>query len=93
MTLETSEVRVKLLKAGFTGKEIEVIHLCQTDIKTVEGNVLLDPWQKHPDGKTCAHCQHYTRCARLISRQGDEDVCDWAPSRFEPRVTEDIVCL
>lgn len=40
-----------------------------------------------PPGKTCADCNHYTRCSRLLSREGLETSCDWAPSRFRLRVT------
>lgn len=93
MTLETPEERNRLLKVGIQGKQIERLYLLRNGIKLVGGNALVDPWQKHPNGTTCAHCQHYPRCCRLISRQGDEDICDYAPSRFEAKVQEDIVCL
>ena len=33
----------------------------------------------------CGKCVHFGRCAWLISRDADENVCDWDPSRFRLR--------
>lgn len=41
-----------------------------------------DPSMLLPVGKTCAECNYFTRCQSFISRKGDEEHCDWAPSRF-----------
>ena len=36
-----------------------------------------------PNGKKCIDCQWFkSHCQWLLSRQGDEKVCDWSPSRF-----------
>jgi hypothetical protein len=35
-----------------------------------------------PEGKCCADCAHFQRCHALLSRTGEETVCDWIPSRF-----------
>lgn len=40
--LETSKERVRLLKAGIRGKDIEKIYLICNDFKMVMGNVLKD---------------------------------------------------
>lgn len=40
--LETSEERVKLLKAGIYGKDIEKLYLENNGFKIVMGNVLVD---------------------------------------------------
>lgn len=45
-----------------------------------------------PDGKSCRDCRHFiSTCEWLISYTGDETACDWAPSRFRPRRTVEIV--
>lgn len=37
-----------------------------------------------PPDKTCNDCGHMSRCRWLLSRNGEERTCDWAPSRFLP---------
>lgn len=39
----------------------------------------------HPEGKTCADCVHFKRCAWLLSYTGAETQCDWTPSKFKPK--------
>lgn len=38
--LETPEERIRLLRKGFSGKEIEDMYLYANDIRTVCGNIL-----------------------------------------------------
>ncbi len=40
--LETAEERVKLLKAGFTGKEIEMLYIKYNNIKIVLTSSILE---------------------------------------------------
>lgn len=41
-----------------------------------------------PQGKTCADCQWFARtCSWLLSLEGTETTCDWAPSRFREKVS------
>jgi hypothetical protein len=40
-----------------------------------------------PEGKCCADCAHFQRCHWLLSRTGEETVCDWIPSRFRQHAT------
>lgn len=40
MVLETPEERVKLLKAGLTGKDIEKLYVRYNEFKVISGNVL-----------------------------------------------------
>lgn len=35
-----------------------------------------------PDGMQCSDCAYIARCQWLLSRDGSETVCDWAPSVF-----------
>ena len=35
-----------------------------------------------PFDKTCQHCRYFRWCQKNIWRQGDEQICDWSPSRF-----------
>lgn len=48
-----------------------------------------------PEGKSCADCAHFERCAAFIGSKWINDQqhrCDWAPSRFRqrPADTEEI---
>lgn len=38
-----------------------------------------------PDGKTCADCAHCRRCTLMFGHIPEDEVCDWAPSRFTPK--------
>ena len=40
---ETIEERVRLLKRGFTGKEIEKAYLMTNDMRIINGNILFFP--------------------------------------------------
>lgn len=35
-----------------------------------------------PDGKTCGDCHHFSRCNAIFGHIAEDEVCDWAPSRF-----------
>lgn len=35
-----------------------------------------------PEGKTCADCVHCRRCCMIFGHIPEDQVCDWAPSRF-----------
>lgn len=35
-----------------------------------------------PPGQTCGDCVHIRRCAAIFGHQANDEVCDWAPSRF-----------
>jgi hypothetical protein len=37
-----------------------------------------------PEGKTCADCGHCRRCCLIFGHIPQDEVCDWAPSRFVP---------
>jgi hypothetical protein len=41
-----------------------------------------------PDGKTCADCVHCRRCTLMFGHIPEDEVCDWAPSRFFPKPVE-----
>ena len=36
-----------------------------------------------PEGETCGTCGHFLRCRALVGRIEADEVCDWAPSRFQ----------
>ena len=44
-----------------------------------------------PGGQTCSDCSHWEPiCSRLICSKTAGDIrCDWAPSRFRPKVVRD----
>lgn len=45
------------------------------------------PYDRHmnlPDGKTCSDCVHCHRCCSIYGHIPEDEVCDWAPSRFTP---------
>lgn len=46
-----------------------------------------DPRAFLPKGKTCSDCAHHDKCKALIGIDGDENACDWVPSRFTQKVT------
>lgn len=43
---------------------------------------MADDDMKIPAPWACRDCWHFRRCTGLISVNGDETRCDWAPSRF-----------
>lgn len=47
--LETSQERVKLLKAGLTGKQIEKIYLKVNDFRLINGNLLFEGGSYEPE--------------------------------------------
>lgn len=47
-----------------------------------------EPDMALPDGKTCQDCVHFLRCRWLVSAHALNEVCDWSPSRFRPRVVK-----
>lgn len=47
------------------------------------------PEMNLPSGTHCADCHHFERCKALVDRQGQEDQCDWSPSRFIARQQEE----
>jgi len=38
-----------------------------------------------PPGKTCGDCRHLDRCTWLFNCKRENEVCDFAPSRFSQR--------
>lgn len=93
MFLGTVEERVRLLKIGISGKQIERLYVHKNGLMIVKDNVLrTDLWQRLPEGRTCAQCQLFQGCARNIQRRGDEDICDYMPGRFKAKVMEVIEC-
>ncbi|AMR66726.1 hypothetical protein [Aquipseudomonas alcaligenes] len=38
-----------------------------------------------PAGKTCGDCVHCRRCTQMFGHIPEDEVCDWAPSRFTPK--------
>ncbi len=36
---------------------------------------------------SCGSCFHFQRCQWLLSRKGNEEECDWSPSRYAPAET------
>lgn len=48
-----------------------------------------DQDMKLPEGKTCGDCAHYKRCKALFDCPAENTQCDWAPSRFRQRLTEE----
>jgi hypothetical protein len=37
-----------------------------------------------PAGKTCGDCVHFRRCNLIYGHIAADEVCDWAPRRFQP---------
>ena len=50
--LETAEERVKLLKAGFTGKEIEKLYIEYNNFKIIRSHILFDASLKSDEADT-----------------------------------------
>lgn len=44
-----------------------------------------EPEMDLPEGKTCGDCLHIARCQGIYGRIPEDQVCDWAPSRFQTR--------
>jgi len=40
-----------------------------------------------PDGKACADCAHFNFCKGFFGCPPENVTCDWAPSRFVPKLT------
>ena len=40
---------------------------------------------KLPEGMTCADCIHVMRCCAMFGHIPEDEVCDFAPSRFYQR--------
>lgn len=38
-----------------------------------------------PEGKTCGDCGHERRCCGMFGHIPADEVCDWAPSRFQEK--------
>ncbi len=47
-----------------------------------------DEDMKLPEGKTCADCGAFKRCALLFGGEPDNTECDFSPSRFAPRMIQ-----
>jgi hypothetical protein len=41
-----------------------------------------DPDMHLPEGKTCADCFHFQLCNAVYGHIPEDEVCDWAPSKF-----------
>lgn len=94
MFLGTVEERVRLLRIGIRGNQIEQLYIHKNGLRVIKNSVLkTDIWQKLPESRTCAQCQRFQGCARNIQRRGDEDVCDYMPGRFKAKVMEEIECM
>ena len=39
-------------------------------------------YMKLPEGKTCAHCAHFSKCNKLVGAQGNWTSCDYHPRRY-----------
>jgi len=35
-----------------------------------------------PPDKECGDCVHFSRCVRIFGHIAEDEVCDWAPSKF-----------
>ena len=44
-----------------------------------------------PDGKTCGDCWHFGRCNGIYGRISADEVCDWAPSRFQAKMEKEWI--
>ena len=42
-----------------------------------------------PEGKMCNDCVHCARCCLIFGHIPRDEVCDWAPSRFQERQSEE----
>ncbi len=62
--LETSEERIKLLKAGISGKTIEKLYLMRNNLKIVSSPVLFELVEIHSkENQDCAiNCQASACC-------------------------------
>lgn len=38
-----------------------------------------------PEGQTCESCAHCRRCCMMFGHIPDDEVCDWSPSKFQPK--------
>ena len=45
-----------------------------------------EPEMKLPDGKTCRDCIHHARCVTFGYTKPISTVCDFSPSKFQPRI-------
>lgn len=41
-----------------------------------------EPSMLLPEGMTCGRCRHFRRCSQIYGHIAEDEVCDWAPSRF-----------
>lgn len=41
-----------------------------------------------PPGKTCSDCEHFPRCAAMFGHVAEDEVCDFFPSRYWPKVAD-----
>lgn len=56
----------------------------RTEPMTRENNTGETMWL--PDGKRCSDCIFFKRCNSLFGHIAEDEVCDWAPSRFIPKI-------
>lgn len=41
-----------------------------------------EPEMDLPEGLTCGDCIHKVKCCTVFGHIPEDEVCDWAPSRF-----------
>ena len=57
---------------------------------TLATSLHVEPDMLTPEGKTCGDCAHWPRCSALIGGLNPKNAfCDFAPSRFHFRRTDD----
>ena len=42
-----------------------------------------------PTDKTCGDCVHFSRCNKIFGHIALDEVCDWAPSKFQEKPLDD----
>ena len=45
-----------------------------------------DPIMNLPKGKTCGDCRNFERCGTLCGHIAADEVCDWYPLKFKPKM-------
>ncbi len=69
--LKTSEERIKLLRAGYTGKTIEKLYIQLNNIKIVRTPPLIELVEFDiPQNKTCMNCEVAVECAQSLHAEG-----------------------
>jgi hypothetical protein len=70
--LETPEERIKLLKAGYTGKTIEKLYIEQNNFKIIHAPPIVElvECDIQQNKKTCINCEMTVECEQSFCQEG-----------------------